>query len=153
MKMYMKGLIALLLGLLAALPLLGGDTCGGGGENGVWILPNRSQFTSSTGTGISGVGQLSDARASIQVNDLTHNFVMQASGSVGHIVASLGNANLGVFGVSVCGTQITVSAALMAAIATLPNSRCEMLVIDENYCGYLMTMAYDSNHRLRVYVY
>jgi hypothetical protein len=146
----MKGLLALLLGLLAALPLLGGDTCGGGGENGVWILPRAGQISQGPS---SGPRPINEALTSHVVTDLTHNFVMQASSNMAHIVATLSNPNLGSLGVSVCGSQITLGSSLMQAVGQLPNSRCDLLVIDENYCGYLMSLVFDANRRLTVYVY
>src|SRR5689334_13203910 len=104
MRMYMKGLLALLLGLLAALPLLGGDTTGGGGDCGVWILPRAGQISQGPS---SGPRPLNEAVASHIVSDLTHSFTMQASSNMSHIVATLSSSNLGTLGVSVVGSQIT----------------------------------------------
>lgn len=149
MKSYLQALLTLLLGLCAALPLLGGDECGGGGENGVWILPRVGAVTRDPNLP---ARPFSEARAVRTLTELNKDFVFQTSGEAGSLVAVLCEANLGVRGINVCGDRLTVSARDLQLLSATVR-RFDLIVLDENQDGYLLTFLFDGHGGCTVYVF
>ncbi|GAB4147414.1 MAG: hypothetical protein Fur0037_15590 [Planctomycetota bacterium] len=145
MKPLVRALLALLLGLSAALPVLG-DSVTGGGEGGVWILPRS---TVMTGSGITA----RQARASCKIDDLQKGLVMQMSSEVGVAIAVLTDpaSNL-VHPLAVNGHDVILDGNLLVGLHNTGVASISVTVVDENGLGYAIDLAFETTGAM-VYVY
>jgi hypothetical protein len=150
MSTLLKSLLAVVLGLCAVLPVLGGDECGGGsGDSGVWILP-RSAAICGYGPSVLSLS-LSTARDHHLIADPTKGLGMQVSEEMGTTVGVL-TAGSFVRQLAVDGHVVRLSSQLLSALRRANVLRAEILVSDGAQNGYVMTIVLDPRD-ITVYVF
>lgn len=150
MKSRLSYLLAALLGLFAALPLLGGGGGGGEGAGGVWVLPRCGNILPPIGRNCTPT----NSRASYSIPDVTQDFVMQATNYSGGLVAGMSMSTLGLSGIDVNGSFITVPATLMQQLRVQRLQNFYVLVLDDSCQGYVIEVDFDSTwHSATAYLY
>ena len=141
MRTLLRSLLAVLLGLCAVLPVLGGDECGGG-EGGVWILPRSSVLSGSNGGRLR---QLSLARYHSHTDDLSKGIAMEMSSEIGVAVAVLSDpVTNSSQHLAVSGHRLELEGVFLLELRNAGMQRAEIIVSDENGNGYLMVLVLES---------
>jgi hypothetical protein len=142
MKSLLKALIALWLGLLAALPLFPADGGGGGGSGGggVWILPGSTSVTNRTGNN----APPSLARAHRTYNDLSKDITLELPPEMTDSLATLLIPSTGrQISLPVSGHNLVLPATLLTSLANSNVTEVDILVIDTNMRGLRFTVLFD----------
>jgi hypothetical protein len=148
MRTLLRTLAAVLLGLCAVLPVLGGDECGGG-EGGVWILPRSSVMTNGGGRG----RVLGLARGTKTFPTLLKSIDLQLSGELGAAAAmmSVSETNTTVQ-LPIIGHVLHLSSAMLQQMSASGVQSADIVVSDENGSGYLMLLVF-GNGGATLYVF
>jgi hypothetical protein len=153
MRSLLKALIALWLGLLAAMPLFpeDGGGGGGGGGGGVWILPGSTAVTNRTGNNCSPTL----ARAHRVYNDLTKDISLELPPEMGDSLASLLIPSTGrQMSLPVDGHSLRLSSSLLTNLVNSGVTEVDILVIDANSHGLRFTVLFDLVARsVTIYVF
>lgn len=139
MRSLLRGMMALLLGLVAVLPVLGGDTRGGG-ESGVWILPRACSMSGTVGD-----PPLSEARAN-QTFPLSGNIQAQLPAEMGPTLVTMvprGTSEL--YPLAVVNGSIQIPATLLQSLAAGGIRRADILAADPNNLGLRLALLIDDN--------
>lgn len=127
-----RTLLAFVLAVLVALPIVGSDGGENGGGTGIWILPRATCLASGHGT--TPVDQKS-------VPSLSADLVMQVSSECGACTATLVDDVTGLpVALPVVGSRIRVPASLLQALAA-GSTKASIVVLDDAGMGYAMTLA------------
>lgn len=148
MRTLLRTLAAVLLGLCAVLPVLGGDECGGG-EGGVWILPRCSAMTNTGGrTRVLGL-----ARGSRTYSDLDKSIELQLSGELGAAAAmlSVSETNTTVQ-LAIVGHVLQLSGEMLQQMSASGVQSADIVISDEAGNGYVMLLVF-ANGGATLYVF
>lgn len=148
MRTLLRSLLAVLLGLCAVLPVLGGEECGGG-EGGVWILPRSSVLTGTGGR----LRQLNLARNHHHFDDISKGVSFEMSSEIGIAVAVLSDPQTNSSQeLSISGHVVQLAGTFLTNLRNSGTMRADILVSDENGNGYLMVLVFDATG-VTVYVF
>src|SRR5689334_14836315 len=129
MKSLLKALIALWLGLLAAMPLFPEDGGGGGGGGGVWILPGSTAVTDRTGNNSSPTL----ARASRTYTDLSKDIALELPPEMTASLATMLIPSTGrQMSLPVNGHTLVLTSSLLTNLVNSGVTEADILVIDTN---------------------
>jgi len=150
MRLLLKALFALWLGLLAAAPLLPVDGGGGGGGGGVWILPGSTGITSRTGNST----PPSLARAHRTFTDLTKDITLELPPEMTDTLATMVVPNSQPINLPVEGHILRLTASLLTGLVDNGVRQVDVLVVDTNNRGLLFTILFDLSARsATIYVF
>ncbi|HLQ38343.1 MAG TPA: hypothetical protein VK348_11100 [Planctomycetota bacterium] len=137
MKVLLRSLLALLLGLCAGLPLFGEG--GGGGEGGVWILPRSGPING-------GPRPRGDARLVYHSSDLSRDLVMRLPDGMDTPICTLFDPVSGaIIGLPTDGNQLRISSAILIGLAREQVRSATILVVDRNNQGLVMQLVFSAD--------
>jgi hypothetical protein len=141
MRVLLKALFALWLGLLAAVPLFPEDGGGGGGCGGVWILPGSSSITNRTGNSST---PPSLARAHRTYTDLTKDVTLELPPEMTDSLATMVVPMTGQpISLPVDGHTLRLSSTLLTGLVDNGVHQVDVLVVDTNNRGLRFTILFD----------
>ena len=151
MRLLLKALFALWLGLLAAAPLFPEDGGGGGGGGGVWILPGSTGITSRTGNST----PPSLARAHRTYTDLTKDVTLELPPEMTEALATMVVPNTcQPINLPVEGHILRLTSSLLTGLVDNGVRQVDVLVIDTNNRGLRFTILFDLSARsATIYVF
>lgn len=128
MNLLTRCLLALVLAIGLALPVVGGEGGENGGGTGIWILPRASFLSTST-----------MAPRDSRTVGLAADVVLRVSNEVGLCAATSVDSLTGLsVALPVSGNDVTIPAALLQSIASLPNKTSNVVIADASQVGYLL---------------
>ena len=138
-----RSLLALMLAIGLALPVVGGEGGENGGGTGIWILPRASFLSAQT------VAPRDTRSISTQ-----GNLVVQVSADVGVCTATSIDGLTGLpVALPVNGNQITIPGALLQAIGNTPTKTANVVIADAFQVGYLLRISVGANGCATVMVF
>lgn len=137
MRLLLKSLLVLILGLGAALPAF---EDGGGGDTGVWILPRCTNIGSRTNLINAPLGTRSFGSLSAGVS-------MSVSEEMLAPTASLTLANGTVLPLPTRGLTVDVPASVLQSLALTESRAATGVIVDANGYGYLFEVRINPDRR------
>lgn len=148
MNPLLRVMVALLLGLLAAVAAIGSDEIGGG-DGGVWILPRSS----SLATGRLDV-PLSAARASRGLGDFSKPVDLKLPSEMGRALATLTVRGTGnTVALPSDGGIVRLSSSMLQGLAGVAPAIADLLIVDAAGRGLRATLVFESETHATLYVY
>lgn len=142
MRTLIRTLSAVLLGLCASLPLVGGDEENLGGDTGVWILPRSGSVVPSLGGRHPAVTQ---ARENRRLCDISRGISVQASSEVGLATAVLRDPDTNTCEqLSVQGSIVRLDGTFLVELRNAGIRRAEIVLCDENGAAYYIVLVFDT---------
>jgi hypothetical protein len=146
-------LLAILAGLMVALPAVGDET-GGGGDSGIWILPRASGVGGPTSCGGGAGTSLAGPRAALVLPLLRNPVTMQMPTNMGQPMAALyetpGCARLPLV---VSGNRVTLPVSTLKYVRDSVSGLADGWMIDANGCGFLLRVRRAANQEVHVEIF
>ena len=145
MKALLRFVVASLLAIAMALPSLGGDGGPNGGGTGVWVLPAASFLSSAPAP------NPRDSHTSVST---AQPLQFKVSDEVGDVVAIFFDELSGTpVALPVSGREVTVPAALLAALSQRVGARADIVIADASLRGYVIKLSIASDRTATVRVF
>ena len=144
MTSQLRVLIAFVIALIVALPIVSSDGGEGGGGTGIWILP-RATFL--------GAGLATSPVDHKSLATLNNDLVMQVSAECGACAATSIDEVSGMpVSLPVLGSRIRLPATLLQALAAT-GAKANIVIMDSSGLGYSLSVTASSTNGLLVNLY